>query len=96
MNFSDALAMIKAGYRMTRTGWNGPSQFVFLVNGSTFKVNREPLSSILGDGTEVVYRPHIDLCAVDGSIGVWQPSMSDIMADDWETTPKPVESQNGN
>lgn len=83
MDFSLALDEIKAGCNMTRTGWNGSGMFVFLVPGSTFRVNREPLLSILGEGTEVNYRPHIDLCAADGSIGVWQPSMSDLLADDW-------------
>ena len=57
--------------------------FVFLVNGSNFTVNREPLKSILGEGTEVTYAPHIDLHRPDGVISVWQPSMGDVMADDW-------------
>lgn len=84
MNFSKALNEIKAGKRLTRKGWNGKGMFVFLVPGSNFAVNREPLLSILGQGTEVTYRPHIDLCATDGTVGVWQPSMSDVLAEDWE------------
>ena len=83
MNFSQALEQIKAGKRLARRGWNGNGMFVFLVPGSNFKVNREPLMSILGEGAEVTYRPHIDLCAADGTVGVWQPSMGDVMADDW-------------
>lgn len=84
MNFSYALAHIKDGAYMRRKGWNGKGMFVFLVRGSTFEVNREPLLSALGAGTKVTYRPHIDLFAADGTVGVWQPSMSDIMAEDWE------------
>lgn len=84
MNFSDALIAIKEGKRLSRKGWNGKGMFVFLVPGSNFKVNREPLLSILGEGTEVSYRPHIDLRQPDGAIGVWQPSMGDVMADDWQ------------
>ena len=84
MNFSQALELIKQGKRLTREGWNGRNMFVFLVPGSEFKVNREPLLSILGEGHSVKYRPHIDLCAADGTIGVWQPSMSDVMAEDWK------------
>jgi hypothetical protein len=87
MDFSQALVGIKAGERLRRTGWNGNGQFVFLVAGSTFKVNREPLLSILGDGTEVKYRPHIDMRAPDGTIGVWAPQMWDVMAEDWEVVP---------
>jgi len=82
-NFSTALEHLKEGRRMARRGWNGKGMFVFLVNGSEFEVNREPLLSILGEGTPVKYRPHIDICTPDGSIGVWQPSMGDVMADDW-------------
>ncbi|WP_299085182.1 DUF2829 domain-containing protein [uncultured Ruegeria sp.] len=83
MNFGHALQAIKEGKRLARKGWNGKDMFVFLVSGSHFKVNREPLLSILGEGTGVDYRPHIDLKQPDGSIGVWQPSMGDVMADDW-------------
>lgn len=85
LNFSQALDAIKVGAKMTRSGWNGKDMFVFLVDGSTFTVNRAPLNKFYEDGTEVIYRPHIDLKAVDGTIGVWQPSMSDVLANDWFT-----------
>lgn len=84
MSFSHALTAIKEGQRLRRAGWNGKGMFVFLVAGSHFKVNREPLLSILGEGTAVDYKPHIDISHPDGSISVWQPSMGDVMADDWE------------
>lgn len=83
MNFSDALNHLKQGKRLTRLGWNGKDMFVFLVNGSNFAVNREPLLSILGEGTEVTYRPHLDMKAADGTIGVWLASQTDILAEDW-------------
>jgi hypothetical protein len=84
MNFSTALEQIKAGKRLSRASWNDKGVFVFLVPGSNFKVNREPLLSILGEGNEVTYHPHIDIYTTNNSISVWQPSMSDIMADDWQ------------
>lgn len=83
MNFSDALIEIKKGELLKRCGWNGKDQFVFLVNGSEFKVNRHPLLGIFEDGTNIVYRAHIDMKYQDGSVGVWLASMGDIMADDW-------------
>lgn len=83
MNFSQALEELNKGHRIARHGWNGEGMFVFLVPGSVFTVNREPLLSILGEGTEVTYRPHMDMRAADGSIGVWLASQSDILADDW-------------
>jgi len=93
MNFSKALHLIKEGKLLTRTGWNGnnlqppaekPRLYVFLVEGSVFNVSREPLNAIFQAGTEITYRPHIDMRYVDGTVGVWGPVMDDILADDWE------------
>ncbi len=85
MDFSTALECIKSGKLLKRSGWNGKDQFVFLVKGSEFKVNREPLNTIFQMGTDITYRPHIDMKYQDGTIGVWLASMGDIMAEDWET-----------
>ena len=84
LTFSDALEMLKAGCKVARAGWNGRGMFVFLVPGSTFKVNRAPLSGIYPEGTEVNYRPHIDMKAADGSIFTWTPNQLDVLAEDWE------------
>lgn len=84
MNFSQALDCIKEGKRACRAGWNGKGMFVFLVAGSNFIVNREPLLSILGEGTPVNYRPHIDMKDAEGKVVPWLASQSDLLADDWE------------
>jgi hypothetical protein len=90
MNFSEALELIKKGKKLTRSGWNGNKlgegkpMFVYLVDGSEFTVNRAPLNKIYKEGTNIKYRPHIDLCAADGSCGVWSISNNDALADDWE------------
>lgn len=86
MDFSDALLMIKRGHRLQRAGWNGKGMFIFLVKGSRFTVNREPLLSILGEGVEVNYRGHIDMKTADGTIVPWVASQTDLLADDWQTT----------
>lgn len=83
MNFSEALEYIKAGARVSRSGWNGKGMFVFLVPGSTFKVSREPLLRILGEGTEVNYHGHVDLKTADGMIVPWLCSQTDLLAEDW-------------
>ena len=84
MNFSDALSEIKIGHRVSRAGWNGKGMFIFLVAGSVFKVNREPLLSILGEGTTVKYHAHIDMKTADGMIVPWLASQTDLLADDWD------------
>lgn len=83
MNFSEALASIKEGKVMCRAEWKN-AKGVFLVAGSEFKVNRAPLLGIFPEGTDIKYRPHIDMRGADDSIGTWSPSMVDILAEDWQ------------
>lgn len=84
LDFSTAIHALKDGKKVARVGWNGNGMFVFLVNGSTFNVNRAPLLGIFTEGTEINYRPHIDIKGVDGSISTWVPSIGDVMAEDWQ------------
>lgn len=83
LTFGMAIEALKLGKKVQRAGWNGKGMFVFLVNGSTFNVNRAPLLGIFPEGTEINYRPHIDIKNVDGSISTWVPSIGDVMAEDW-------------
>lgn len=83
MSFSDALLRLKFGNLLSREGWNGKKMFIFLVDGSTFKVNRAPLDKIFEEGTEINYLPHIDMRTADGSIVPWLASQSDILSNDW-------------
>lgn len=83
MDFGEAVRKLKEGKRVAREGWNGKDQFIFLVPGSSFQVNRYPLNEIYPEGTQIDYRPHIDIKTADGSIGAWSPSNSDALAEDW-------------
>jgi len=80
--FERALTLLKEGKKVGRIDWKN-ARFVFLVQGSKFQVNRPPLSEFYPAGTEIVYRPHIDMCGADESIGTWSPSMVDVLAEDW-------------
>ena len=84
MNFSNALELIKDGKKVSRTGWNGKGMFIFLVSGSQFKVDRKPLLGIYPEGTEIDYRPHVDMRTADNQIVPWFCTQSDMLADDWE------------
>lgn len=83
LTFSEALALLKAGKRVERDGWNGKGMFLFLVPGSHFKVNRAPLLGIYPEGTGIDYRPHIDMKTAQGDVVPWVASQSDLLADDW-------------
>ena len=83
MNFGSALQALKNWQKVAREGWNGKGMFLFLVPGSVFKVNRAPLLGIYPEGTEINYRPHIDMKTVDGEIVPWVASQTDVLAEDW-------------
>lgn len=83
MNFGQAIEALKEGKRVAREGWNGKGMFLFLVAGSNFVVNREPLLSIMGEGTMVTYRPHIDMKDAEGKVVPWLASQTDMLAEDW-------------
>ena len=84
MTFGVAIEALKSGKKVARAGWNGKGMFLFLVPGSTFKANRPPLLGIYSEGTDINYRPHIDLKGVDGSISTWNPTCNDTLAEDWQ------------
>ena len=86
LNFGDAVRLLKEGAKVARIGWNGKGMFLFLVPGSTFKVNRPPLLGIYPEGTETNYLPHIDMKTADGKIVPWLASQTDVLAEDWVVT----------
>jgi len=83
LNFSEALGMLKNGNRVAREGWNGKGMFIYLVQGSRFKVNKAPLLGFYEEGTEIKYLPHIDMKTADGSFVPWLASQSDLLAEDY-------------
>ena len=83
-DFGWAIQRLKEGNKVARKGWNGKGMFLFLVPGSTFKVNRPPLLGIYPEGTEINYHAHIDMKTADGQIVPWLASQTDILAEDWK------------
>lgn len=84
-SFSVALGMLKDGAKVQRAGWNGKGMFIFLVPGSTFVVNRQPMLSVFGEGTQVEYHAHIDMKTAQGDVVPWLCSQTDMLAEDWCT-----------
>lgn len=81
--FSTALQWLRDHNKVARHGWNGKDMFLFLVEGSTFQVNRAPLLGIYPEGTSITYRPHIDMRTANGEIVPWIASQSDLLEIDW-------------
>lgn len=84
LSFGHAIVALKSGLKVARAGWNGKGMFLFLVNGSTFKVNRAPLLGIYPEGTEIQYHAHIDMKTAQGYVVPWLASQPDMLADDWQ------------
>lgn len=82
LDFCSALNFVRNGLKLSRKGW-AEIDFIFLVHGSEFKVNRPPLLGIYSEGTQIKYNPHIDASFSNGTIGTWSPSNLDILAEDW-------------
>lgn len=82
-DFSVALNALRQGKRIARKGWNGKDMYLYLVPGSEFETNREPLLSLLGRDTLVEYRSHIDMRTAQGDHVPWVASQSDLLGQDW-------------
>lgn len=83
LNFGQAIEALKQGKKVAREGWNGKGMFLFLVPGSTFKVDRPPLLGIYPEGTEINYHAHIDMKTADNKVVPWLASQTDVLAEDW-------------
>jgi len=83
ISFGLAVEAMRKGCKVARRGWNGKGMFLFLVPGSTFKVNRPPLLGIYPEDHEVNYLPHIDMKTADNKVVPWLASQADMLSDDW-------------
>jgi hypothetical protein len=61
--------------------------FIFLVDGSTFVVNRAPLLGIFPEDTVINYHAHIAMRTAEGTIVPWLASQADLLNDDWQVLP---------
>jgi len=81
MTFGCALEAAKKGCKISRRGWNGKGQYVFLVDGIEFHTNAD-LSDL--DGQDVEVHDAMAIKTTSGVIQVgWLASQSDMLADDW-------------
>jgi hypothetical protein len=84
MDIGNAVKALESGAKVARAGWNGKDMFLFLVEGSTFTVNRAPLLGIYPEGTVINYCPHVDMKTADGKVIPWLCSQADLLAKDWQ------------
>ncbi len=69
MDFSEALAYLKEGRKISRAGWNGKGMYAQMDNGGDYEFSE-------------IY-PFFVIKGVLNSFNTWVPSISDILAEDW-------------
>jgi hypothetical protein len=68
LNFGDALVALKAGHRVTRSGWNGKSMWLNLQ---------------VPDANSKMTLPYIYMKTVQDDLVPWLASQTDMLAEDW-------------
>jgi len=94
MNFGQAIEALKAGKRVSRTGWNGKGMFIILVPGTPESQLREAtpyhtalLAPDFSGFAEIL--PHIDMWTTNSEgrkafLPGWLASQTDMLSDDWQ------------
>ena len=85
-DFSTALLACKSGAKITRTGWNGPGQWVALSPGFTLTADRvfsPAIKEHIGSG-HGVFASYLMIHNAQGVFVPWLASQGDLLADDWE------------
>jgi hypothetical protein len=77
MIFGEAIAALKAGKKVCRTGWNGKGMWLFLVADWDFQVGEN--NSI--ENLELL--PFICMKTADDKLVPWLASQTDVLAEDW-------------
>ena len=82
MNFGEAIAVMKAGIPICRTGWNGKGMFLYYVPENMYPPVTDVAKARFG-GNPVPYRAYIAMKTVDNDVVPWVASQTDVLAEDW-------------
>lgn len=83
MNFGLAIEAVRLGKIVTRKGWNGPNQFIFIVKAADLQNSlKYGYGEYLGEPT-VKDALAIKTTSNEVQIG-WLASQTDMLSDDWE------------
>jgi hypothetical protein len=86
MDFGRALADLKVGAKMTRTGWNGSGMWIVLQagypDGIAINANTARATGI-AEGTVCHFRPYLMMRTAQDDFVPWVASQTDLLAEDW-------------
>ena len=75
MSFGHAIAAMKLGHKVARTGWNGKGMFLYLVGDWNFSERAVPV--------HYPSDPFIAMKTAADTVVPWLASQTDMLADDW-------------
>jgi len=81
MTFGHAVELLKAGYKVARSGWNGKGMWLYYVPANSYAAQTPAARSRFGD--VVPYRAYIAMVTVDSDVVPWTASQTDVLAEDW-------------
>ena len=94
MSFGSAIALLKSGFAIRRSGWNGKNMFVIKQVPAYIESDVIPnMQSLPQSAKDLIlggkgYIDYTSQCLIynenTGRADSWVPSMSDIFSDDWE------------
>lgn len=97
MNFGEALAELKAGNKVSRSGWNGKGMWLYLVPANSYPAqtkaakaywaDRQPPQSNdpMAESSPVMvpYGAYIAMKTAQENVVPWLASQTDVLAEDW-------------
>jgi hypothetical protein len=90
LSFGTALAHLKNGRRIARSGWNGKGMFIYHVGPGRYPPSTEAgriIASEQPDGL-VPYLAYIAMKTVGSAVVPWLASQTDVLAEDWYVLPE--------
>lgn len=83
LTFGYALDAAKAGKKISRRGWNGKGQYVFVADEVEFHTNAD-ISEFHGNADGVYVSPMLVLRTAQGGMQPgWLATQSDMLSEDW-------------
>jgi hypothetical protein len=86
MDFGDALWKCRNGHKISRTGWNGPGQYVVYQAGypDGIAINKNTAQATgIAEGTVCQFAPYLMMRNAQGVFVPWLASQGDLLAEDW-------------
>ncbi len=91
-DFGIAIALMKLGHKVSRTGWNGKGMYIWSVPKATVQkswVRDQGLLEAMGENESLDCYGFLRMKTADGKVvSGWLASQTDILAEDWQVYKK--------